>query len=437
MFSYYFKLGLRSLLRHRILTALMVLTIGFGVASSMVTYAVYRATARNPIPWKSSQLFVAQVDNWGPNNNESPPGEPAEQLSYIDAMALQRAHWAPRQTALYPLGISVIPDEANRQPEGVNSYAVYSDAFAMFDIPFLYGGAWTANDDDGHAAVAVINRDLNDRLFHGENSVGREVNLEGHLYRVVGVIDTWDPQPLFLDVVNTKGFTDPVEVFIPFTHAIDERFVTSGNNNCVADPGVGWEPWLRSECVWITFWAELPTPAAVATYRERLRAYAAEQQRAGRFRWPPNVRLHDVVDWLDYQKVVPQGAKVSLVVSVSFLGVCLVNTIGLLLAKFMRRAREIGVRRALGASRREIYAQFLIEAATVGLTGGVLGLLLTAIGMHAVGMVFSVQIARLAYLNPSLMGLTLAVSVIAALLASLYPTWRAAQVQPAWQLKSN
>ena len=437
MFAYYFKLGLLSLSRHRILTALMVLTIGFGVASSMVTYAVYRATARNPIPWKSSQLFVAQVDNWGPNNSESPAGEPPEQLTYIDAMALQHAHWAPRQTALYPLGMSVIPDEANRQPEGVNSYGVYTDAFAMFDIPFLYGGPWTANDDDGHAAVAVINRDLNDRMFHGQNSVGREVNLDGHLYRVVGVIDTWDPQPLFLDVVNTKGFTEPVEVFIPFTHALDERVVTSGNTNCVSDPGVGWDNWLRSECVWITFWAELPTPAEAATYRDRLRAYAAEQQRSGRFRWPPNVRLHDVPDWLDYQKVVPQGAKVSLVVSVSFLGVCLVNTIGLLLAKFMRRAREIGVRRALGASRREIYAQFLIEAATVGLTGGVLGLLLTAIGMHGIGLVFSAQIARLAYLDPSLMGLTLAVSVVAALLASLYPTWRAAQVQPAWQLKSN
>jgi len=437
LFAYYFKLGLLSLSRHRILTALMVLTIGFGVASSMVTYAVYRATARNPIPWKSSQLFVAQVDNWGPNNSESPAGEPPEQLTYIDAMALQHAHWAPRQTALYPLGMSVIPDEANRQPEGVNSYGVYTDAFAMFDIPFLYGGPWTANDDDGHAAVAVINRDLNDRMFHGQNSVGREVNLDGHLYRVVGVIDTWDPQPLFLDVVNTKGFTEPVEVFIPFTHALDERVVTSGNTNCVSDPGVGWDNWLRSECVWITFWAELPTPAEAATYRDRLRAYAAEQQRSGRFRWPPNVRLHDVPDWLDYQKVVPQGAKVSLVVSVSFLGVCLVNTIGLLLAKFMRRAREIGVRRALGASRREIYAQFLIEAATVGLTGGVLGLLLTAIGMHGIGLVFSAQIARLAYLDPSLMGLTLAVSVVAALLASLYPTWRAAQVQPAWQLKSN
>jgi len=50
---------------------------------------------------------------------------------------------------------------------------------------------------------------------------------------------------------------------------------------------------------------------------------------------------------------------------------------------------------------------------------------------------FEIQIARLAYLDPSLMGLTLAVSVVAALLASLYPTWRAAQVQPAWQLKSN
>jgi putative ABC transport system permease protein len=103
----------------------------------------------------------------------------------------------------------------------------------------------------------------------------------------------------------------------------------------------------------------------------------------------------------------------------------------------MRRAPEIGVRRALGASRGDIYRQFLAEAAMVGMAGGVLGLVFTAIGMLGLGMVFEPQIARLAHLDASLMLLTLLVAITATVVAAFYPTWRAAQVQPAWQLKSN
>jgi putative ABC transport system permease protein len=103
----------------------------------------------------------------------------------------------------------------------------------------------------------------------------------------------------------------------------------------------------------------------------------------------------------------------------------------------MRRAPEIGVRRALGASRADIYRQFLAEAAMVGLAGGALGLLLTATGMLGLGLVFQPQIARLAHLDISLVLLTLLVAMTATVLAAFYPTWRAAQVQPAWQLKSN
>jgi putative ABC transport system permease protein len=141
--------------------------------------------------------------------------------------------------------------------------------------------------------------------------------------------------------------------------------------------------------------------------------------------------------WLDVMRVIPPESEVSLIVSLGFLVICLVNTIGLLLAKFMRRAPEIGVRRALGASRRDIYAQFLIEAGTIGVAGGVLGLLLTGVGVLGVGLVFPEQIARLATIDPVLILLTLVVSVAASLVAAFYPTWRAAQVQPAWQLKSN
>ena len=437
MFAYYIQLGLRSLRRNPLLTALMVMAIGFGVAASMTTYSVFRATSNNPIPEKSSQLFVPLIDNWGPEDAAQNKGEPPEAMSYTDAMGLMRDHRATRQTALYPVAPSVIPADASLLPIRESSYAVYADAFAMFNVPFLYGGGWQPSDDEAHAASAVIGRKLNDKLFNGANSVGREINLDGRSYRITGVMDTWDPQPLFFDPVNTSGFGDPIQVFIPFTRAIDLKMETAGNNNCNKHAGEGWDAWIRSECVWIQYWAELPNEAGVAGYREYLHGYAAQQQHSGRFQWAPNVRLYNVPQWLEHEKVVPQEAKVSLLVSLGFLLICLVNTVGLLLAKFMRRAPEIGVRRALGASRKEIYAQFLIEAGTVGLAGGVLGLLLTGVGVFGVTLVFAPEIARLATLNISLIALTLLVAVLATVLAAFYPTWRAAQVQPAWQLKSN
>lgn len=435
MFAYYFQLGLRSLRRNPLLTALMVMAIGFGVAASMITYSVFRATSNNPIPQKSDQLYAVQIANWKAEDLEK--GEPPSALTYTDAIAFMQAHKARRQTALYPIAPSVIPADANRLPIEENSYAWYGDAFAMFDIPFIYGGPWTQAQDDARAAVVVIGKKLNDKLFNGRNSVGKSINLDGRDYRITGVIDEWDPQPLFFDPVNTGGFGDPIGLFIPFTRAIDLQMPSAGNNNCNETPGTGWLNWLHSECIWIEYWAELPATADADAYKRFLTGYAAEQQRAGRFKWAPNVRLRNVTDWLDFNQVVPPESKISLLVSLGFLLICLVNTIGLLLAKFMRRSPEIGVRRALGASRREIYAQFLIEAGTVGLTGGVLGLLLTGLGVLGVGWVFDEQIARLATLDGSLIALTIVAAVLATLLAAFYPTWRAAQVQPAWQLKSN
>src|SRR5690606_10997221 len=76
---------------------------------------------------------------------------------------------------------------------------------------------------------------------------------------------------------------------------------------------------------------------------------------------------------LDHNKVVPADVVMQLWLGFGFLLVCLLNTVGLLLAKFLRRSSEIGVRRALGASRAEIFKQCLVEAGTIGLAGGVLG----------------------------------------------------------------
>jgi len=438
MLAYYLRLGLLSLRRNPALTALMVMAIGFGVAASMITWSVFRVVSGNPIPWKSNQLYTVQVDNRGPQYNE-PGNEPPEALNYTDAMALLKAHKALHQTLFYDIGPSVLPVDPNDLPTTAYGYATNADFFSMFDVPFEYGSPWTDADDDAHAAVAVISGDLNKKLFGGANSVGREVTLNMHTYRIVGVTRHWDPKPRYYDLFDGMQFQDAPQVYVEFNRAIDLRIGQSGRNNCGGEPMHihSEEEWLHRECAWIPFWVQLPTPADAERYKEFLTAYAADQQHAGRFQWAPNVRLRNVTQWLDFEKVVPDESRISLFVSMGFFVICLVNTIGLLLAKFMRRAAEIGVRRALGANRREVYTQFLLEAVAVGLAGGVLGLLLTIVGMQGVGLLFEPDIARLAHVDVSLLVTTLLVAVLATVIAAFYPTWRAAQVQPAWQLKSN
>jgi putative ABC transport system permease protein len=181
---------------------------------------------------------------------------------------------------------------------------------------------------------------------------------------------------------------------------------------------------------------ELDNPTVVGAYRQYLDAYASEQQQLGRFQWRANNRLRDVMAFLDYQHVVPSNTRLSLLVAQGLLIVCLVNTVALLLAKFLGRSGEIAVRRALGASRAAIYAQFLTEAAVIGAGGGLLGLLFTAIGVLQVGVVMPAHLAALARIDPTLLMLTLLLAVTATLLAAVYPTYRASRVPPALQLKT-
>src|ERR1700744_5984637 len=71
MFTYYLELAARSLRQRPGLTALMILAIGFGVAASMTTYSVFRGLSADPIPSRSSRLFVPQIDAWGPEHRDN------------------------------------------------------------------------------------------------------------------------------------------------------------------------------------------------------------------------------------------------------------------------------------------------------------------------------------------------------------------------------
>ena len=437
MFGYYFDLALRSFRRNKVLTALMVLAIALGIGACMTTLTVYHVLSGDPIPDKSHQLFYVQMD---PRNMDSytPGDDPLFQMTRFDAQALLREKRADRQAIMTAGSVAVEPDRQGLIPFRADGRYTSADFFAMFNVPFLYGNGWNATDDEARSRVVVIGKAFNERVFGGGNSVGKSVRLQQTEFRVIGVLDEWSPTPRFYDITGDR-FGDGEEVFIPLSTSMDMKMGNDGDMTCWDDSNNGdpeGEHGVNAPCAWLQYWVELPTKDKADAYRQYLANYSDQQRQAGRFTRPTNVRLSDVMTWLEKNNAVPSDVRMQMWMAFGFLLVCVVNTIGLLLAKFLRRSSEIGVRRALGASRRAIFAQCLIESGTVGLAGGVLGLGLAMLGLWAVRQQ-PVGYADMAHLDPAMLLTTFVIAVASSLLAGVLPAWHACQVAPAIQLKSQ
>ena len=433
MFGYYLNLALRSFKRNKALTALMVLAIALGIGASMTTLTVFHVLSGDPIPDKSDRLFYVQLDP-EPKRGYRPGEEPQSQLTRFDSETLLKQKRGFRQTLTAGGNVVITPDKPGATPQLVDARYASTDFFPMFDVPLRYGRGWTSGEDDAKARVAVISRELNDQLFGGADSTGKTLHIAPNDFRIVGVLDTWRLVPKFYDLF-TDNYGASEDVFIPFSTARDLDMGTQGNTNCWADSG-GDSRALNAPCAWVQYWVELESTAQASDYRSYLVNYSDQQRAAGRFERPTNVRLRNVMELMEFNKIVPGDVRLQLWLALGFLLVCLVNTVGLLLAKFLRRSGEIGVRRALGASRREIFKQCLVEAGTVGVAGGVLGLLLALLGLWAVRRQ-PASYAELAHLDMSMLLLTFALALLASLIAGLLPAWRAMQITPAVQLKSQ
>ncbi|MCS0629069.1 ABC transporter permease [Telluria mixta] len=436
MFGYYFKLGVRSLRRNPALTALMVLTLAVGVAASVSTLTILHMMSSDPIPQKSTRLFVPLIDN-GPVEGYTPGEDPDDiQISYKDAVNLLKGGQGVRRTALYGVSAPIQPPRADIQPFNLSGLAPSRDFFAMFDVPFIHGQAWTEQDEARGADVVVLSREIAEKLYGDANPVGQRVMLMGFPFTIVGVIDNWMPLPRFYRLNGGVRYGAGEEFFIPFATSIRHELTHNGSMSCSTNSGPGFAARLASECTWITVWFETASAGERADLQAWLDNYAADQRKLGRLKRNAVNRLYDVPEWLVFTKVVGKDSKLQTWLAFGFLALCLVNTIGLLLAKFSVRASEIGVRRALGASRTDIFRQFLIETGVVGLVGGVLGLVL-AFGALALISMQGKQTAAVAHMDWQMLFVTFVMSVGAAILAGLLPTWRACQVTPAIQLKSQ
>jgi putative ABC transport system permease protein len=433
MFLHYLELAWRNTLAAKGLSALMVLALALGIGACMTTLTVYHVLSGDPIPHKSTRLFNVQLDasdmvGWRAGD------EPTFDLTRFDATALLRDKKAMRQSMSSGFNTAVSLADAQTKPVFSSTRYTTADFFAMFDAPWQHGGGWSAADDEAEARVAVISSSLNEKLFGGANSVGREIIVRGQPLRVVGVLKPWHVKPHYWDL-TLGSYIETEDFFLPFSTAMAMKMGHWGNTDCWARGAAGGSSYdLNASCAWVQYWVEFAKPEDAAAYRDYLVAYSEAQRKAGRFERPTNVRLRNVMDWLGAQKVLPADVRLQTWLAFGFLAVCIVNMVGLLLAKTLRRSGEIGVRRALGATRADIFKQFVVEAGLLGLAGALLGLLFAQGGLWLVRQSPN-DYARLAELDASMLALTLGLALLASLIAGLLPAWRAALVTPAVQLK--
>jgi putative ABC transport system permease protein len=433
MFAYYLDLALRSLKRNKVLTALMVLSLALGIGACITTLTVLRLLSGDPIPQKSARLFYPQVDLRAAEGSIPGKNNPLPTLSYVDASNLLNARKGEHQAVMAITQAKLLPQQGQRRPFFSDAVMTTSDFFSMFDVPFKYGSGWNRADDDARAQVVVIAGFLNDKLFGGANSVGRTVRINDHDYRIVGVLKQWAPQPRFYRLeLGGRSYGDGDGAFMPLETALANG-AEAESLNCVAIGDMN--DLKKAPCVWLGLWVELASPSDSGAYQTFLDNYVQQQIKLGHLH-RADTALPNLTQWLTKEQVVPDDVRLQAGLAFGFLLICVVNTVGLLLAKCLRRSQEIGVRRALGATRKTIFAQFMVEAGMVGLSGGVLGLIFAELGLWAIRHQ-PADYASLAQLDLFMFVFTFVIAVVASLIAGILPAWRACVLAPSPQLKAS
>jgi putative ABC transport system permease protein len=447
-------LAWRSLKRNPVLSALMIGAIAVGIAASMIAVTLYHARAGHPIPWKNDTLYAVTLDprdDTPPQSYQRHPEYPPFQVTYVDAKVLYASKLAVRAVMMYRSGLVVTPQNKEIKPFGASVRVTTADFFSMFDVPFLYGSGWSRAEDDAPGAVVVLSKHLNQKLFGGVNSVGREIVVGGHPYRVVGVLAAWMPRPRYYDL-NGNNFQVPEDIYVPFGWMLARKLPKYGNTSCVSMHAKieSFDSLLTQECVWLQYWVELRGRSDRDRFQAFADNYTNEQRQHGRFPRKNNNRIVDVPTWLALWDVVGDDSRMQLALGFVFLGVCVLNTLGLMLAKFLSAAPISGLRRALGARRIDIIRQHVIEVALVGLLGGCVGVVLTFGGLTVLrGLLFSAALEgsdnpdrvamaqSLVHMDTSVLVLSITLSLLTGILAGLYPAYRIGRLAPATFLKTQ
>lgn len=439
MLAYNTRIALKSLRRNPLLTAIIIAGIALGICASTTFTTVRHMFARDPLPGKSGKLFYVRMDNWDPANaypqSETGPKNAhpiPPSITFRDTVELQRSNIPARQTATYFTNLAVYPERRVSRPYTSAVRLVTSDFFPMFDVPFEYGHGWDKRADAAAEQVIVLDHATNEKLFGGANSVGKHLRVGSRDFTVVGVLAPWRPFIKMYDL--TQNFVgEPEPLFIPFSLTRPMQLRTGGNSDGWKSFGTTFDDFVGSETDWVSYWVELRTPADRAAYQQYIDNYVRAEKSKGRFLRPLNNQVTSLLDMEAEQGVVNPALTAMVAMSVLFLVICALNLTGLLLGKFLARAPEVSVRRALGATRADIFMQHLAECEIVGVAGGVLGMLLSLGVMRFIGKL--ITSSSVIALDLEMVLAALFLSLVAGAIAGLYPAWRICTLQPAVQLK--
>ncbi|MDX1688756.1 MAG: ABC transporter permease [Candidatus Promineifilaceae bacterium] len=278
---------------------------------------------------------------------------------------------------------------------------VLATHFAVNDLEAVSGGVLTENDLATRARVAVLGSTVAEELFAGDFPVGKSVRINGVSYEVVGVL------------AEKGGFTgSDSTVYIPLTTAQVRLYPlrTASGQRAV-------------NSITVQAVDERSVDAAVEQITRILR-----QQHGIVYTADDDFVIFSQTDLLDTFDSVTTGLTVFLgaIAGISLLvgGIGIMN---IMLVSVTERTREIGIRKAVGALRRDILTQFLIESLVLSLIGGLLGI--------ALGIVIALVVDQfLPDFSPvvDMTNVLLATgfAAVVGLIFGIYPAWRAARLRP-------
>ena len=400
-------IALDSLRGNKGRAALTILGVAIGVMVVMVIAAmisginksvsgIFESIApRTFLVWRFFQAGVNVSDG----SDESSPWRRNPPISEIEADRIGQLPSVRYVTRRDESSTTV--EFADQRLEAVNVAGLSAQWVEVNGGDVYPGRTFTRLEDLANSPVAVINRKLEDQLFRGRDPIGHTIHVAGAPFTVIGV---YTPPPSLF-----SGSTPP---FVGIPHGAFAKHVPY------------FKGWMRLAVAPAPGYSQQQAMDEVVATLRSLRGMKPGQENT--FSIVTQDKLLD-----SWNRVTGMFFLVMLVLSSIGLMVGGVGVVAIMMISVTERTREIGVRKALGATRRAILWQFLVEASTLTLVGGAAGMLVGG------GVAFA--ISRLTPIPANVPLWSIAVALGASALTGvgfgLYPASRAARLDPVEALR--